>query len=137
MQRHDDIIISTRSLFRKLFSFYTLIISIIIITIIIIIIIIIVCTIRSGSQFFLKIINAVLSPSYCMRIYNVNHSYYKLSYIQIQNLILALLVNYEILLGSGGRMRLYNNMILMIDQRLIYSHWWLDFLLLQAIVAYH
>ena len=27
MQRHDDIIISTRSLFRKLFSFYTLIIS--------------------------------------------------------------------------------------------------------------
>ena len=27
MQRHDDIIISTRSLFRKLFSFYTLTIS--------------------------------------------------------------------------------------------------------------
>ena len=26
-QRHDDIIIATRSLFRKLFSFYTLIIS--------------------------------------------------------------------------------------------------------------
>ena len=27
MQRHDDIIISAKSLFRKLFSFYTLIIS--------------------------------------------------------------------------------------------------------------